>query len=233
MRTSNRREFVITALGGVAAAALLGACGGGGGGVDSASETSGTGSDTNADTCTLYPEETEGPFYLDLGLLRSDITDGVPGTPLSLSIRVVGASDCTPIANAVVDVWHADASGVYSGEASQGTAGETFLRGSQVSDADGQVTFQTVYPGWYSGRTTHIHFKVHLSASSEATSQIYFPESVTAAVYGASPYSARGQKDTSNAADSVANSGEGIPVLATVTASGAGYVATLTVGVGS
>lgn len=159
--------------------------------------------------CTVYPEQTEGPFYLDGELVRSDIAEGAPGVPLKLTLEVVNASDCAPLPSAAVDVWHCDAAGVYSGYPGQlgglDTTGQKFLRGTQVSDATGRVVFLTIYPGWYPGRTTHIHFKVRGSGSWEATSQMYFPEDVSAEVYAVGPYAARGQKDTSNSEDGVAS----------------------------
>lgn len=220
-----RREFVLGAIGGVTAATLLAGCNeqNGGGGGD--------GGGGDGGTCTVYPQQTEGPYYLDLNQLRRDITEGKPGTPLRLVIQVVSATGCAPLKDVAVDVWHADASGVYSGYPGQpggvDTTGQTFLRGTQITGDDGRVQFDTIYPGWYSGRTTHIHFKVHLTSTTEATSQMYFPENVTATVYATAPYSARGQKDTSNAADSIARTNT--PPLLTLTSDSAGYQATLTV----
>jgi len=226
-----RRRFVLGTIG-AGAAVVAAACGGGS--EDAAGADAGAG-DTTSDpaACTLYPQQTEGPYYLDLDLLRRDITEGREGVPLRLTVRVVRASDCAPLPSVAVDVWHADADGVYSGYAGQqgglDTTGETFLRGTQVTDDDGSVEFETIYPGWYAGRTTHVHFKVHLSTSSEATSQMYFPEDVTAAVYATPPYDARGQKDTSNAADGVARND--LPPLLTITEGDGEYVATLTVAI--
>jgi len=201
----------------------------GAGGVGNASDGA-AGSDSG--TCALYPQETQGPYYLDLGLVRSDITEGKPGAPLELEIQVVRASGCAPVKDAVVDVWHCDAAGVYTGFPGQlgglDTTGQKALRGTQVTDGDGTVVFKTIYPGWYPGRTTHIHFKVHLSATTEVTSQLYFPEEITATVYRSAPYDAHGQKDTSNAADATAHTG-GMPPLLGVTSTGAGFVAKMVV----
>lgn len=222
-----RRDFALRMAGGVAAVAL-GGCG------ESAASDGGAGGTVARSTCTLYPQETQGPYFLDLDMLRRDITEGRRGAPLGLALQVVNAASCAPLAGVVVDVWHCDAAGVYSGYTGQlggvDTRGQTFLRGSQVTDAEGRVRFDTIYPGWYPGRTTHVHFKVHVSSTREATSQIYFPEGVTAAVYATSEYAAHGQKDTSNANDGVARSG-GLPPLATVAADAAGHVATLTIAV--
>jgi protocatechuate 3,4-dioxygenase beta subunit len=218
-----RRQFTLRVAGGFALAAL-----GCGGAADAAPVDGGTG------TCTLYPQQTEGPYYLDLDTLRRDITEGRPGAALGLALQVVHAASCAPVADVAVDVWHCDAAGVYSGYSGQlggvDTRGQTFLRGSQVTDAEGRVRFDTIYPGWYPGRTTHVHFKVHVGSTREATSQLYFPEGVTAAVYTAAPYAARGQKDTSNATDGVARSG-GLPPLATVASVGGGRVASLRIAI--
>lgn len=133
-------------------------------------------------TCTLTPQQTEGPYWFDARQVRRDITEGKPGVPLRLLLRVVSASTCLPIPNALAEIWHADAAGIYSGYSEQGTAGQTFLRGIQTSDADGVVEFQTIYPGWYRGRTTHIHFKVHFGNQTLVTAQLYFPETISSTI---------------------------------------------------
>lgn len=222
-KRANRRTFLVGASS-ATAAALLG-CG--------KAPKSSSGENPGNAACTVYPEQTEGPFYLDGELVRSDIAEGKPGIPLKLTLEVVSAADCAPLPSAAVDVWHCDASGVYSGYPGQlgglDTSGQKFMRGTQVSDATGRVVFQTIYPGWYPGRTTHIHFKVRGSGGWEATSQMYFPEDVSAAVYGAEqPYVARGQKDTSNAADGVATGT--LPLVELVKTAG-GYEATLRISV--
>jgi protocatechuate 3,4-dioxygenase beta subunit len=236
-RAVTRRRFAAGLVGGIAAVVGgVGGCRAGAspGPASAAGTDSGGGTTATRPACTLYPQQTAGPFYLDLDRLRGDITEGRAGTPLTLSLQVVNANaSCSPVANAVVDVWHCDASGLYSGYPGQlgsvDARGQTFLRGSQVTDVEGRVAFQTIYPGWYPGRTTHIHFTVHLGRAREATSQIYFPEDVTAAVYRAPPYATRGQKDTSNASDDVGR--RSLPPLATVTRQASGYAATPVVGV--
>ncbi len=139
----------------------------------------------STDVCLLQKEVTEGPFYIDPKLLRSDITEGKSGLPMQLRLQVVTA-DCVPVVGARVDVWHCDASGVYSGVQNMGdggdTAGQTFLRGTQLTDNAGIVTFQTVFPGWYRGRTTHVHYRVFLDAQTVLTSQIFFDETVNAEI---------------------------------------------------
>jgi protocatechuate 3,4-dioxygenase beta subunit len=150
-------------------------------------------------SCVLIPEETAGPYPLDLSgeeaFFRSDITEGRPGIPLALGMTLVNASaGCAPIEGARVDLWHCDADGNYSGYSQPGvdTTGETFCRGIQITDASGLVTFQTIYPGWYQGRITHIHFQVFLGDGLTATSQIAFPAETTDEVYAVEPYAAKG-----------------------------------------
>lgn len=190
------------------------------------------GAPTHSNTCTVYPRQTEGPYYLKRDLVRANITEGKPGTPLKLTIQVLKASGCAPLAGVAVDVWHADAAGVYSGYRGQlgglDTTGQTFMRGTQETDAAGQVTFQTVYPGWYPGRAVHIHFKVHFANGTEATSQIYFPDEVSTEVYKKAPYSTHTGNRTLNGSDTVNRGGQVKP--ATVVPDGAGgYAINLTV----
>jgi protocatechuate 3,4-dioxygenase beta subunit len=165
--------------------------------------------------CVLFPQAVEGPFYFDPKLLRSDISEGRPGVPLQITLRVIESGACTPIANARVDIWHADAGGLYSGYVGQGAArevstkGESFLRGTQMTDADGVVKFRSVYPGWYPGRTPHIHVKVFLDAATLVTGQVYFPDDLSAQVYKErAPYNERPAADTTNARDFIFTSSE-------------------------
>jgi protocatechuate 3,4-dioxygenase beta subunit len=158
--------------------------------------------------CTLFPEAVEGPFYFDPKLVRQDITEGRSGAAMDLVLQVIEAGPCKPITNARVDVWHTDARGVYSGydrqgdQGNQSTEGKTFLRGTQITDANGRVTFQTIVPGWYPGRTPHVHVKVFLDEKTAATGQVYFPDDLIARVYkGSAPYTARPEADTTNATD--------------------------------
>lgn len=218
--------------GGAGSGAQPGVGGAGEGGAGSGGQPGVGGGGGGPGTCTLYPQQTEGPYYLDDDLLRSDITEGYPGTPMDLRIRVLSADGCTPVSGVPVDVWHCDADGVYSGFPGQlgglDTTGETFFRGTQLTDAQGYATFVTIYPGWYPGRTTHIHFKVHPTENTEVTSQLYFPEDVTSTVYDTSPYDAHGQKDTSNAQDGTAQQ-NGFPPLLDVSENADGYLAELVV----
>ena len=179
--------------------------------------------------CVLTPEQTEGPYYISGERLRRNITEGRPGTPLWLRATVVDAATCKPIKGAVVDIWHADASGVYSGFGG-GAGNRTFMRGLQRTNAKGLALFRTVYPGWYPGRTVHIHVKVHLGGNVVHTGQLYFPEAVTDAVYRKAPYSARPNRATRNADDAVFRNG-GSRSLMRLRKSGGAYVATITMGV--
>ena len=142
--------------------------------------------------CVLTPEAGEGPFYLDPRLFRSDITSGQPGAPLDLSMQVVRAGDCATLAGARVDVWHADAVGLYSGYAKQSgvggisteaAVGKQYLRGTQFTDPKGNVQFRTIFPSWYGGRTPHVHFKVFLMNKEVVASQIFFPDDINKEVF--------------------------------------------------
>jgi len=189
-----------------------------------------TPADAAAVSCILTPEQTEGPYYIAGEKLRRNITDGRPGTPLVLRTFVVDAASCRPIRNAAVDIWHADASGIYSGFG-DGASSRTFMRGIQRTNAKGLAQFRTVYPGWYPGRTVHIHVKVHLSGNVVHTGQLYFPDRTTDAVYRRTPYSSRPNRQTRNSGDMVFRDG-GRRSMLTVKRNGAGvYVATITMGV--
>ncbi|MBB93078.1 MAG: protocatechuate dioxygenase [Rhodobacteraceae bacterium] len=187
--------------------------------------------------CLLSAEVTEGPYYIDPDLVRADITEGREGVPLEMKLQVVDAS-CNPIEGARVDIWHCDAAGNYSGYANQGsdqtvdTTGETFLRGTQPTDARGIATFQTIYPGWYRGRTTHIHYKVFLDENTLLTSQIFFPDALSEYLFkSVAPYNDRSaERDTVNSNDWIAQeAGDG--AFAFIQEQSARYVAALVVGV--
>jgi protocatechuate 3,4-dioxygenase beta subunit len=185
---------------------------------------------SGAVSCILTPEQTEGPYYIPNEAVRRNITDGRPGVPLLLRAFVVNASTCRPIKAAAVDIWHADAGGVYSGFGS-GAGNRTFMRGVQRTNAKGLAQFRTVYPGWYQGRTVHIHVKVHLGGNVVHTGQIYFPDRVTDAVYRNQPYSSRPNRDVRNANDAIFRNG-GSKSLVTVKKNSSGvYVATIMMGV--
>ncbi|MGJ4939891.1 intradiol ring-cleavage dioxygenase [Bradyrhizobium sp. HKCCYLS1011] len=145
------------------------------------------------DACILTPQSEEGPYYLDPKLVRADITEGRPGVPLSFRLRVIEAGACTPIAGARVDIWHCDARGLYSAFRDQGDGhnidqtGKTFLRGTQRADQSGWAAFNTIYPGWYAGRATHVHFKVFLEDRTVLTGQTFFPEALNEFIYNNVP----------------------------------------------
>jgi protocatechuate 3,4-dioxygenase beta subunit len=181
-------------------------------------------------TCVLTPEMTEGPYYLDGDMVRRDVREGRPGVLLALQTTVVDVSTCKPIKGAAVDIWHCDAGGTYSGFAQEGTEGRTFMRGIQRTGRNGLATFKTVYPGWYSGRTVHIHVRVSMGGSVVHTGQLFFPESLTDAVYRRAPYNRRPNRDTRNAIDSIYRNG-GSRSMLKLTKSGTGYVGRITMGV--
>jgi protocatechuate 3,4-dioxygenase beta subunit len=144
------------------------------------------------ETCVLTADSGEGPFYFDPTLVRSNIVDGHPGAPLAVDIEVVSVDGCEVLENARVDVWHADGQGLYSGYDRQpgvgrgistDVRGQTFLRGTQFTSADGHVHFDTIYPSWYGGRTPHVHFKVFLSEREVIAGQIFFPDEVNDEVF--------------------------------------------------
>ena len=192
--------------------------------------------------CILTPAQTEGPYFVDERLNRSDIrSDPTTGTlksgvPLELELYVhaVAAAACKPIANALVDIWHCDAAGVYSDV--DDARGRKFLRGYQVSDNGGRVSFMTIFPGWYPGRTAHIHFKVRSDGANdrsyELTSQLYFDDAVSERVYAYPAYggAARGARRTRNDADFLYRSGGKSLTLPLVARDG-GYAARFDIGV--
>ncbi|MGW1025927.1 intradiol ring-cleavage dioxygenase [Streptomyces sp. NPDC002577] len=203
-----------------------------------------------AAVCTLTKEMTEGPYYLDGQLVRADITEGKAGIPLALTLTVVDDDTCAPLGNALVEIWHADALGEYSGfvgsngyqEADDGT----FLRGGVLTGSDGVAKITTIYPGWYRGRCIHIHIKVHTGVTLTSngsftggqelhTGQLFFDEAVTTQVAKVSPYSTNTVARTTLAQDSIYDDGGAASGLLTLTALGssasAGYAGTLTVGV--
>jgi protocatechuate 3,4-dioxygenase beta subunit len=227
-----RRDSLLK-LGGIAAVALGGAAG-----IEAldAKDAAGAGAGPAAVSaglvsCVLTPEMTEGPFYLDGDKVRRDVREGRPGVALLLRTTVLDVSSCKPIKGAAVDIWHCDAGGTYSGFAQEGTEGRTFLRGIQRTDKNGLATFATVYPGWYSGRTVHIHVRVYLGGSVVHTGQLFFPDTLTDGVYKRVPYNRRPARETRNATDSIFRNG-GSKSMLRVAKSGSGYAAWITMGVG-
>lgn len=187
--------------------------------------------------CTLYPSQTQGPFFFDPGLARSDITEGRPGVALRLALQFLDDTGCAPVANAVVQIWHTDREGLYSGYQGQGddrmvdTRGQTFMRGLQVTDGDGRIAIDTIYPGWYPGRVPHIHFKVFLDDQTVGTSQLYFPDDVSEAVYDTEHYAERGQSPTTLATDVLLRNTPLGSVLLDVSETETGLAAARTVGI--
>ena len=179
--------------------------------------------------CVVRPQQTEGPFFIDDKLDRSDIrgepgrNETKPGAPLELAFTVsrLDGGACAPLAGAQVDVWHCDARGAYSEGA------QKFLRGYQVTDGAGLARFVTIYPGAYQGRAVHIHFKIRMADRREFTSQIYFDEAVTDRVYAQPPYARSGRR-LSNEGDGLFRSG-GRQLLVTPTPSGPGWATTFDV----
>jgi protocatechuate 3,4-dioxygenase beta subunit len=181
-------------------------------------------------SCVLTPEMTQGPYYLDGDKVRRDMREGKPGVPLLVRATVLDVSTCKPIKGAAVDLWHCDASGTYSGFAQEGTEGDTFLRGIQKTDKNGGATLQTIYPGWYSGRTVHIHVQVHVGGSVVHTGQLFFQDKLTDTVYKRAPYNKRPGRTTRNANDSIFVNG-GSKSIMRLTKSGSGYIAKVAMGV--
>ena len=155
--------------------------------------------------CIASPSIEEGPYFIDDKLNRSDIRmdpatgKQTPGTPLELTLSVVavGKNQCKPLAGAIVDVWHCDASGAYSEFKDPHFGdyrGKKFLRGFQTTDSNGVVRFTTIYPGWYPGRAVHIHYKVRTPDGKEFTSQVFFDEKITDTVHAAQPYKRPGKR---------------------------------------
>ncbi len=194
--------------------------------------------------CTVRPQQTAGPYFVDEGLNRSDIrsdpTSGAvkPGVLLKLQFQVSqgGGQTCVPLAGAIVDVWHCDANGVYSDVSDRrfNTRGQKFLRGSQVTNANGAVEFLTIYPGWYPGRTVHIHFKIRTAAQSagqgyEFTSQLYFDDALSDRIHTQAPYSTSGQRHTQNQNDGIFQRG-GERLMLPVAQDGEGFTGRFDIG---
>jgi protocatechuate 3,4-dioxygenase beta subunit len=181
-------------------------------------------------SCVLTPEMNEGPYFVAGDKVRRNITEGRAGVPLTLRLSVLDVSTCKPIKGATVDIWHCDAAGLYSEESQLGTGSQTFMRGIQRTDRQGIALFRTVYPGWYQGRTVHIHVKVFLGGRTIHTGQLFFPDALTDLVYRRSPYASRGTRTTRNASDSIFVNG-GKRSLLRLARSGTGYVGRITMGV--
>jgi protocatechuate 3,4-dioxygenase beta subunit len=216
-------------------------------GYSSANSVSGGGGETprKTPTCVVTPAQTEGPYFVDERLHRSDIrsdpSDGSvkEGLPLALEIRVlaVGQAGCVPLQDAAVDIWQCDAQGVYSDvmDPAFQTSGKKFLRGYQITDGKGVARFLTIYPGWYPGRTVHIHFKVRTEgkygSAHEFTSQFYFNDTITDRVHAQPPYAPAKPHlpRTRNEQDRIFRAG-GDQLVLTLVETNQGYVAAFDVG---
>jgi protocatechuate 3,4-dioxygenase beta subunit len=179
----------------------------------------------DAASCTAAPETTEGPYYFDADRVRGDIREDRDGVVMRLALRVQQGDACTPVKDAVVSIWHCDALGSYSGFEDQ--SGERYLRGEQVTDADGVVEFVTVYPGWYPSRAVHAHLKVFLDSKTAVTTQLFFDENFTDEIYAEEPYRSKGDRDTRIDSDGVYSQtdAEGTPLLLTLKRDGSEVLA--------
>jgi protocatechuate 3,4-dioxygenase beta subunit len=208
--SSITRRAVLTAFGTTIAGAVVA---GAAESVGPAAAAAATRTARAAGACTLIAEQEVGPFYVAYDRVREDIVGGAVGLPLELEITVISSLTCKPIDNAAVDIWQCDAEGVYSSESSENTVGQTFLRGVQFTDKRGQVTFQTIYPGHYAGRTTHIHVKVHIGARDADRTmsgghvshigQLFSSDAVNAEVYKLAPYNTETAAIVTHAEDRV------------------------------
>lgn len=238
-RILSRRE-ALTLLGGAGTLLLVGCASNSS--TSAATPTTASTASTSGLACVVRPALTEGPYFVDERLnrtdIRSDPTDGAvaDGAPLRLVFRVAQVNQsCAPLANATVDVWQCNALGVYSDVTDPGfsTIGKKFLRGYQVTDTHGAAHFTTIYPGWYQGRAVHIHFKIRTAAGSSATheftSQLFFDDALTDQVHLQAPYASKGQRTLRNDGDSIYRAG-GSQLLLTCAKEGNGYTATFGIG---
>jgi protocatechuate 3,4-dioxygenase beta subunit len=224
-RLLTRRE----ALGavGAAGAALAFGCG------DSPTSPSSTASTTTTSTnaaCAVTPTETIGPFPSLVDLFRSDLREGKNGTLLTLTIRVVSAANgCAAVPDANIEIWHVDAAGDYSQYGTQ--TAQTFLRGIQTTNNNGEVTFTTIYPGWYQGRATHIHVEVTRAGRSVKVTQVAFPETINNTVHTSGVYASRGTNPMSNLADGIFADSLSSEIVTPTGSVNSGYAATFQVAI--
>lgn len=242
------RRSALGLIGGALGGITLAACSDNTAVIDSTGSSSGTGS-TSGGSCTLTPEGEIGPYFTDdsaTAYNRSDIRSNIDGSsvqsgiPLTLHVYVYDFDNsCAPYVGSQVDIWHCNASGIYSNEAVESTLGQTWLRGYQLTDTNGAVTFKTIIPGWYQGRTTHIHLRVrstYSNASSTSdgtnTTQLFFPQATMDTIYTTvSPYSSKGKNTTTNAADRVYTTQTGGKMEVVLSGDNVnGYVATIIIG---
>ncbi len=215
------RRSALRLIGGLVSTAFVAGCGGGGGSTTGGLTTTGTTTTATGATGAVTPEGEIGPYFTNdstTGYNRSSILSNLDGTstqtgiPLTLKIYIYDSENgFAALAGAQVDIWHCNAQGVYSNESVEGTLGQTWLRGYQLTDSAGSVTFTTIIPGWYQGRTTHIHLRVRSSYSEASstsdginTTQLFFSQTVLDYIYAnVSPYNTKGKDTTTNASDHV------------------------------
>ena len=228
LRKRIERRQALKALGGAGLGLAFG-CGSDTGASPSGTGTTSTTASTNA-TCAVTPTETVGPYPSLSDLIRSDIRETKTGTVLTLTIKVVNVnSNCSAVANAAVEIWQCDAAGNYSSYGSQ--AGQTYLRGIQTTNANGEVTFTTVYPGWYQGRATHIHAEVTIGGRSIKVTQIAFPEAVNNVVHATGVYASRGSNPTTNLQDGIFADSLSAELVTPTGSPTAGYSANFQIGI--
>jgi protocatechuate 3,4-dioxygenase beta subunit len=239
---SLRRRELLGLIGATAAASVVGDLAGRSA---SAAQTPAHTGTAVTPSCVVRPQQMEGPYFVDERLnradIRSDPSDGSvrPGMPLRLEFRVsrIAGGTCTPLAGAILDVWQCDALGVYSGVRDFNglfdTRGKKFLRGYQVTGADGSARFITIYPGWYPGRTVHIHFKIRTEPAAwrghEFTSQLYFDDAVTDQVHAQAPYASKGRRRLKNDGDGIFRNG-GSRLMVQLAKDTQGYAGTFDIG---
>jgi protocatechuate 3,4-dioxygenase beta subunit len=168
---------------------------------------------TDAGTCLALQQTTAGPCTTATTIARVDVSEGLDGLPVRLALKLIDKTTCDPIVGATIQIWHTKFNGVYSGVtpnpqmcygSEPSAASHMFMRGSQITDADGVVYFNTCFPGWYRGRAIHVHFQVFVNGSSTEVSQLFFPEALTAAIFTSHPvYASFGQPDTSLTSDNI------------------------------
>ena len=245
MDQSRARFLKSLLIGATSVPVLVEACSKSNGNSSSSNNSSGSDSTytgTSSSSCAASPTETSGPYPYDLSgnsaIFRTDITEGKTGIPLSLTLTIVNSNNnCTVISGARVDIWHCDKDGYYSEYNEPGylgtedNTGKTFLRGIQLSDANGQVKFTTIYPGWYTGRVTHIHVEVFVNSVLKLTTQLAFPDTLNTTIYKTSLYSAHGQNSVTNTSDTIFSDSYNSELVTISGDTTNGYTATFKVGV--
>jgi protocatechuate 3,4-dioxygenase beta subunit len=231
LRKRIERRQALKAMGGAGIGLAFG-CGSdtGTGPSSTTSARGGAGPTSTNGTCAVTPTETVGPFPSLRDMVRSDVRETKTGAVLTLAIKVVNAnSSCAPVSGAAVEIWQCDAVGNYSSYGSQ--AGQTYLRGVQTTNASGEVTFTTIYPGWYQGRATHIHAEVKIGGRSVKVTQIAFPELINDAVHATGVYASHGRNPTTNLQDGIFADSLSAELVTPVGSPAAGYAAAFQIGI--